>query len=325
MKVLARRAVAPFVGAGARAVAAAKKPGGAWNMVSNVLAVITLAMIAVAVWLVLRPSPKPWPARVSKSETGASADGADGGLPTLIMKIVPPDAGSPSILAKPRPLALAANAGPPTIIVDPGHGGNDDGARRNGLYEKDLTLDTALRLELKLRVLGFPVVLTRREDRRVELSERSEVANRYPRALFVSIHFNDFGSSAGQGVETFYASDKVPELEAAWYFSDLFPTLRIAPPADNGMAFARIVQTASVKALGVQDRGVKAARLAVVRHSRCAAVLVEGGFINNPAQAREIGTLAYREKLADGIAEGIASYHRLCVEEEKLRLSRGGE
>jgi N-acetylmuramoyl-L-alanine amidase len=73
--------------------------------------------------------------------------------------------------------------GLPTVVVDAGHGGHDGGAARNGLLEKNLTLDTALRVEKKLRALGFPVVLTRRDDRFMELGERSDVANRFPRAV----------------------------------------------------------------------------------------------------------------------------------------------
>ncbi len=312
MRSLARRAVAPIFDA------AAKRSGGAW--VRNVLVMLALSMSVVAAWLILRPGQKA--RRVPVSITTAMPPGVVAAAvpPIVILKIVPPDG-----VDKSRPPAVVANLGPPTIIVDPGHGGNDNGARRNGLQEKDLTLDTALRLELRLRQLGFPVVLTRREDRYVELSERSDIANRYPRALFVSIHFNDFASAAGQGVETFYASDKVPDSEVAWYFLDLFPSASTAPPLDNGMAFAKTVQATAVKALGVADRGVKAAGYAVVRHSRCPAVLVEGGFINNRAQAKEIGTPAYREKLAYAIAQAVAIYHRQCTEEERLRLSQSGQ
>lgn len=211
----------------------------------------------------------------------------------------------------------------PTIVVDAGHGGHDNGAARNGLREKDLTLDTALRLEKKLRARGFPVVMTRRDDRFLELAERADSANRIPRALFVSIHFNDNISASGEGVETYYASDKVPPARESWSFAGLFREKPEAPPADNGQAFAAAVQSSVVGALKVTDRGVKSGRYAVIRQTRCPAVLVEGGFINTPTQAKLISRPAYREKLAIAIAEGIADYQRQrTLELKKPKLAQ---
>lgn len=282
--------------------------------------VLVLAIFVIGGWLILRPASHAPIGPASRGEAPISLIGAIPAPSTVVLKILPP----PAIVKAALP-AVVAKLGPPTIIVDPGHGGNDCGARRNGLLEKDLTLDTALRLEMRLIQLGFPVVLTRREDRFVELRERSDVANRYARALFVSIHFNDFASAKGQGLETFYASDKAADSELAWYFSDLFPSADTAPPLDNDMALAKTVQATAVKALGVANRGVKAAGYAVIRHSRCPAILIEGGFINSRAQAKEIGTPAYREKLAFAIADAVAIYYRQSIEEEKIRPPEPGQ
>jgi N-acetylmuramoyl-L-alanine amidase len=210
---------------------------------------------------------------------------------------------------------LAGDFSQPTIVVDAGHGGHDNGAARNGLHEKALTLDTALRLEKKLRARGFAVVLTRRDDRFIELADRSEVANKIPHALFVSIHFNDNVAATGEGVETYYATDKVQRAAEGWTFAGLFRAKSELPPPDNGLALARAVQGSIVGALKVTDRGVKSAGYAVVRHARCAAVLVEGGFINNPAQAKQISQPSYRETLAAAIADGIMDYERQRVAE----------
>lgn len=198
----------------------------------------------------------------------------------------------------------------PTIVVDAGHGGHDNGASRNGLHEKDLTLDTALRLEKLLKKKGFSVVLTRSDDSFVDLPGRVEIANGISHALFVSIHFNDNTGAAGQGVETFYPSDKELGPQPGWSFANLFKDKPEPPPADNGLAFAQAVQSAITGAMPVTDRGVKPARYAVIRRTRCPAVLIEGGFISNPAQAREIAKPTYRDKLAASIAEGIAGYQR---------------
>jgi N-acetylmuramoyl-L-alanine amidase len=214
--------------------------------------------------------------------------------------------------------------GRPTIVIDAGHGGHDKGAVRNGLFEKDLTLDTALRLEKKLRGRGFPVVMTRRDDRFVDLVDRSKVANRIPRALFVSIHFNDSASAAGDGVETFYASAKTPPGGQAWSFAGWFQEKPEPPPDDNGLGLANAVQGAVVTGLGAFDRGVKPADYAVVRQTRCAAVLVEGGFINNPAAARAIARPEYRDRLAIAIAEGVSAYHRQhLLGARQARLAKG--
>jgi len=213
----------------------------------------------------------------------------------------------------------------PTIVVDAGHGGHDSGAVRNGLREKDLTLDTALRLEKKLRAVGFPVVLTRRDDRFLALPARSAVANTIPRALFISIHFNDHSSATGEGVETFYASDKASLPHEGWTLAGLFRETPEPSPDDNGRAFAEAVQTSIVSAVKATDRGVKSAGLAVIRHARCPAVLVEGGFLSNPAQAKAISRPDYREKLAAAIAGGAADYQRQRTAElRKPKLAQAG-
>lgn len=197
----------------------------------------------------------------------------------------------------------------PVIVIDAGHGAHDNGATRNGLMEKQLTLDTALRVERLMQKRGFTVVMTRRDDTFVELYDRAQIANRYSRALFVSIHFNDSTTGSGDGVETFYASEKVAPSTGGWFSKKVE-----APPADNGAAFAQVVQSAIVARLGVTDRGTKGRSLAVVRHTRCPAILVEGGFVNNPADARKLRDPAYREKLASAIVDGISLYHRQRTE-----------
>lgn len=198
----------------------------------------------------------------------------------------------------------------PTVVIDPGHGGHDSGAINNGLREKDLTLDTALRLEKHLRSHGFPVVLTRRDDRFLELFERAHIANQIPRALFVSVHFNDNTTASGDGVETFYAAQKAAFSDDGWSFAGLFERRPDGPPADQGASFARAIQASMVFQLGVTDRGAKPRQLAVVRLTRCPAALVEGGFLNNPAEARNLARDEYREALAVAIADGINAYWR---------------
>jgi N-acetylmuramoyl-L-alanine amidase len=219
----------------------------------------------------------------------------------------------------PDSLDLAATVNPalPTIVVDAGHGGGDSGACNNGLREKDLALDTALRLERHLRRLGFSVVLTRRDDRFLELFERANIANQIPRALFVSIHFNDNATAGGDGIETFYAVQKAAFPATEWSLENAFHQAPEPAPADQGAGFAQCIQDNLIARMGVTNRGAKPRQLAVVRLTRCPAVLVEGGFLNNPTEARKLAQPAYREALASAIAEGVATYQAGRVADQR--------
>ncbi len=196
----------------------------------------------------------------------------------------------------------------PTIIIDAGHGGKDDGARGNGLTEKDLCLDVALRIEKFLKPFNFPTVLTRRDDTFIPLEERSAIANRIDNAIFVSIHFNHVHDRVSTGVETFYARQKVP-TETPWTWVGYFNKPEPVVP-DNGETLAGFIQTALVMRLDAVNRGIKGRDLFVTRHTRCPAVLVEGGFINNPLEATLISNGEYRDRIARAVAEGIMSYQK---------------
>ena len=217
--------------------------------------------------------------------------------------IVAPDDG-PSIESQ-----IEAALNPfPTVVIDPGHGGKDDGARGNGLSEKDLSLDVALRVEKILKPFNIPTVLTRRDDTFISLEERAAIANRLDNAMFVSIHFNHAHDRISTGVETFFAKEKVlPEASWTWvgYFNK-----QDAATLDNGETLAGFIQTSLVMRLDAVNRGIKGRPLYVVRHTRCPAVLVEGGFINNPLEAQLISNAEYRERIARAVAEGIMSYQK---------------
>jgi len=195
-----------------------------------------------------------------------------------------------------------------TVVLDPGHGGKDDGATGNGLKEKDLTLDVATRVEKILNTFNFPTVLTRREDKFVSLSERAAIANRLANPIFISIHFNHAPDSISTGVETFYASQKIAP-ESAWNWIGFFNKPE-PNTADSGETLAGFIQTSLVIRTDAANRGIKGRALYVVRHTRCPAVLVEGGFINNPLEARLISNPEYRDRLASAIAEGVMSYQK---------------
>jgi len=197
----------------------------------------------------------------------------------------------------------------PTVVIDPGHGGRDDGARANGLVEKELTLDLGLRVKRQLDSLGFKTALTRTNDTYLTLPERVAKANEIENSYFVSLHFDQSTNSAASGVETFYASQKVVP-ESAWTWVGYFEKPDAPAGADNGETFAGYVQTALVNRTDSANRGIRGRELYVVRHTRAPAVLVEGGFISNPFDARLIATPEYRDRLAAAIVEGVVQYHK---------------
>lgn len=198
-----------------------------------------------------------------------------------------------------------SSGGPPTVVIDPGHGGNDEGCKHGRVLEKVLTLDMAFRVDRALRKLGYRTVLTRKEDRYVSLPERVAVANGLTGpALFVSIHFNQGSGSDVNGVETFYASSKTPPPHN-WTWVGFFNR---AEMLDNGENLASGVQSAVIARTGAHDRGIRSRSLFVTRNTRVPAILIEGGFISNAMEAHLLGTEGYANLLAQGIADGIDAW-----------------
>ena len=172
-----------------------------------------------------------------------------------------------------------------TVVVDAGHGGHDSGERpRGGQAEKDLALDTALRLTKLLREAGLSVVLTRSDDTFVELDERVAIADRQgSSAILVSIHYDASGNAA-RGVQTFF-----------WR------------PDSYGLATR--VQRSLLSETGMPNRGVKRRVLRLTHNSREPSILCECGFLTNGTDYALATTADYRQKVAEGIADGIVDQH----------------
>src|ERR1700761_6549977 len=144
-----------------------------------------------------------------------------------------------------------------TVVIDAGHGGFDRGASsRWAGAEKNDALDTALRLESKLRAAGFHTVLTRETDRFVQLNDRARISNAQDNAIFISIHYNQTNSHAIHGEETYYRSSVSRELAVR-------------------------IQDAISSLPGSSSRGVKTANFRVLKRNEYPAVLVECGFVSN--------------------------------------------
>lgn len=172
-----------------------------------------------------------------------------------------------------------------TVIIDPGHGGHDKGGQWGLVYEKHLALDTAARLETKLKSLGYQTVMTRRSDYFISLPQRVSTANRYKNAIFVSIHYNYTWKQQVSGLETFYSTEE-------------------------GKRLAQLVQSSLIRRTRTVDRSAKYARFYVIRNTTLPSILVEGGFVSNAEERDRMKSGWFRESIAQGIADGIQRYRR---------------
>src|SRR5213594_3390241 len=127
------------------------------------------------------------------------------------------------ILSIPRPAASVRHTAAPApftlVVLDPGHGGQDSGAMCGAIFEKDLTLDVAQRVDRLLQAQGLATVMTRVGDAYVSLADRAALANRVPNCIFVSIHFNEYNKPVASGVETYYAAHQITRglSVASWF------------------------------------------------------------------------------------------------------------
>ena len=199
-----------------------------------------------------------------------------------------------------------------TICLDPGHGGADPGYIVGANEEKKYTLLLAQEVRDQLKRAGFNVVLTRATDTKVPLELRPELARRHAADLFVSLHFNSAGPQHNevQGVEVYCLTPAGAFSTNAGGEGD---TRECAGNRHNekNLLLAYQIQKSISKALPVEDRGVKRARYEVLREAAMPAILIEGGFMSNPAEGRRIFDPAYRRQMARTIVDGILSYQRI--------------
>lgn len=181
-----------------------------------------------------------------------------------------------------------------TVLIDPGHGGKDPGARAaDGTTEKDLNLDVALRLNRILKGIGFKTIMTREDDRYVDLVSRSSLANSSYANFFMSIHFNAFTSSA-KGIETLYNPNEITDEY----------------PIDN-RKMASIFHNEIIDALKRPSRGITPRPgLHVLNKTKMPAILAELGFITNPEEFAQIKKEEYREMAARALAASIVKYYQ---------------
>src|SRR5207245_3548308 len=198
-----------------------------------------------------------------------------------------------------RSRTSGSSSSPITVVIDAGHGGHDRGGiPGQRVAEKDMTLDVAQRLKRVLAASGYRVVMTRDSDVFVSLGGRVAIANSYPNALFVCIHFNSAKRMGAGGIETyFYSRDSLPLASAIHYF------VAGGAPSSN--------------------RGVRRRGYYVLRKTNIPAVLVECGFLTNQTEAAYAQTASYRQKLAEEIAAGVGGRNSVTSALTTTRVATG--
>jgi N-acetylmuramoyl-L-alanine amidase len=214
------------------------------------------------------------------------------------------------------------------IVIDPGHGGHDTGTvGPSGLQEKDLVLDIAMRLKslIEERLEG-EVILTRTDDVFVPLEERTAMANQTQADLFISIHANSSRNRKVSGVETFFlnfanspgveeiaARENASSKKTVFELQDLVQKITLNEKVDESKEFAQIVQKTVTTSLYKpktphRDRGVKQAPFIVLIGANMPSILSEISFVSNPLDEKLLKSSSYRQKIAEALCEGIASY-----------------
>jgi len=239
------------------------------------------------------------------------------------------EAGAPEHLAGPvnEPRLPADLRIPQTIVLDPGHGGNDPGAIGvGGLREKDVTLRLALALKPRLEARGFQVVMTRNGDRTLSLEERTAIAEGSRGDVFVSLHANAAPRRSLNGIETYYPDAnherhtlRVAALENGVARSQLnelqrtLAKLRVGEVSPQSRRLAEHLQQELVTGLPreylpVNDLGVKKGPFYVLFLPSMPSVLVESGFVTHAEEARRLRDDRYVAALAEQIAQGLSDY-----------------
>jgi N-acetylmuramoyl-L-alanine amidase len=215
------------------------------------------------------------------------------------------------------------------IVIDAGHGGHDTGTiGPTGLMEKDLCLDVALRLGkiIQQRLPGADIVYTRSDDTFIPLEERTNIANQAKADLFISIHANSSQDHAARGVETYYlnlkgsaeamevaARENASSDQGVHDLEDLVKKIARNEKIDESKEFAEDIQDSLAKRMqkaskSVKDRGVRKAPFVVLIGADMPSILTEISFLSNPADEKLLKQPEYRQRVAEGLYQGVASY-----------------
>lgn len=257
-----------------------------------------------------------------------------------------PEVVKPAITKTENPKTITKTTVTPTnvrkirIILDPGHGGDDSGARgKRGTMEKDVTLDVARKVrEILLKDDKYDVFMTRENDTTLQLLDRTKFANKMNGDLFVSIHANASPKRTSKGVSTYFlnnADDQESLRVAMRENGELDPTVlkQASKNTDDyylevmkasmvknfhttqSTDLARAVQQDLLKTLrrdysDVADLGVRSARFYVLTGATMPAILVETSFISNPVEEKRLSDSRYQQTLAKAVVSGVEAFFK---------------
>jgi N-acetylmuramoyl-L-alanine amidase len=246
-----------------------------------------------------------------------------------------PTASPPPLAAPPPPVAgtpqrPAESSGLRTVVIDPGHGGEEVGAKGpGGTLEKDVTLAIARKLRGALaNGLGLQAFLTRDRDAEVPLDDRAAFANNYKADLFISIHANASRSHGAKGSEVYFLSYQASDEESrrlAMMEGQALPgggpsaggdlavilwDMAQAEHLEDSSALASRIQEELAEVTGSQGRGVKQAPFRVLVGAAMPAVLVEVAFISNSEEEKQLTSEAYQAKIVSALVKGVSRYQQ---------------
>jgi N-acetylmuramoyl-L-alanine amidase len=213
------------------------------------------------------------------------------------------------------------------VVIDPGHGGHDNGTvGEGGVKEKDVALAIARKLRSVLTDQGLEVVLTRDTDRFVRLEERARIANAARGDLFISVHCNSLPQRQIRGIETYTlnlasnhyairlaARENATSEKGMSDLRFLLADLATRANTEESVRLATQVQSGLVSSLKGKDRkmrdlGTKEALFYVLLGTKMPAILVETGFLSNPDEEKRLGATGYQEDVARAIASGVQDF-----------------
>jgi N-acetylmuramoyl-L-alanine amidase len=266
------------------------------------------------------PKPIPSPVKVLNTSHGKS-----GSKPDLVQPPVTPVPTRDGQSTLTRALGLKIGR----IVIDAGHGGHDTGTiGPTGLMEKDLCLDVALRLGkiIQQKLPGADIVFTRSDDTFIPLEDRTRIANEAKADLFVSIHANSSPDHGARGIETYYLNMKgSPEAMAVAArensvsqqgihdLEEVVKKIARTEKIDESRELAEDVQDSLAKriqktAKPVKNRGVRKAPFVVLIGADMPSILTEISFLSNPSDEQLLKKPEYRQRVAEGLYQGVSEY-----------------
>ena len=206
--------------------------------------------------------------------------------------------------------SMPAGNSSPIVVIDPGHGGENAGAKSilGNRYEKEFTLDWALRLQAILAANNCKAFLTRSNDTDLALSNRVAFAAQHKADIFLSLHFNSAAPNEVEaGLETYCLTPAgMPSSLTRGFQDEIHESFPNNGFDAQNLFLALRVHRALLQVNGHHDRGIRRARFpGVLRGQQRPAILIEGGYLSNPQEARLIGTQVYRQKLAEAVAKAL--------------------